>query len=346
MACSEAVLKLAETIVIDANESQLRAAMRPHQLGCGVPDRTVLLVTATRAWASEVQRRAKVEIDHPAEDGMKALEQSVMGIDMENACGRVLRSSCIEATLELAPGLAALTGSQWQRPVQAWMKTEDRWVQRPTERGGWQGARLMQVLYSLTLEWRKGHGAREWGLDAGHLPTGAKWAAPGATGRMGYQDDQYLFGRAADLARALPQLDACLAQDGHRVRRDKCSIWNPAMDLPELADQTNAGDTRQALAELALEMTVHRRYRHAGISRQRRTQCPCPGLGHWTAGNAEACGQGSPVGGQSDSFQQRIMMPETSAYGLDIAGQGGDGGPHLRCTLGAAGHAGDHVEGG
>ena len=179
-----------------------------------------------------------------------------MGIDMENAYGRVLRSSCIQATLELAPGLAALTGSQWQRPVQAWMKVGDRWVQRPTERGGWQGARLMQVLYSLTLEWRMAPGAQEWVLEAGHLPAGAKWAAPGAAGRMGYQDDQYLFGRAVDLARALPQLDACLAQDGHRVRRDKCSIWNPAVDIPEIADQVSAGDTRQALTELARETTV------------------------------------------------------------------------------------------
>ena len=116
-----------------------------------------------------------------------------MGIDMENAYGRVLRSSCILATLELAPGLAALTGSQWQRPVQAWMKVGERWVQRPTERGGWQGARLMQVLYSLALEWRMARGAQEWGLEAGCLPVGAKWAAPGATGRMGYQDDQYLY---------------------------------------------------------------------------------------------------------------------------------------------------------
>ena len=114
----------------------------------------------------------------------------------------------------------------------------------------------MQVLYSLTLEWRLARGAREWGLDAGRLPTAAEWAAPGATGRVGYQDDQYLFGRAADLARALPQLDACLAQAGHWVRRDKCSIWNPDMDLPEMADQTNAGDTRQALTELAREVTV------------------------------------------------------------------------------------------
>ena len=133
-------MKLAETTVIDATESQLRTAMRPHQLGCGVPDGAVLIVSATRAWASEMQRKAKAEIDHPTEDGTRALEQSVMGIDMENAYGRVLRSSCILATLELAPGLAALTGSQWQRPVQAWLKVGERWEQRSTERGGWQGA--------------------------------------------------------------------------------------------------------------------------------------------------------------------------------------------------------------
>ena len=38
-------------------------------------------------------------------------------------------------------------------------------------------------------------------------------------------------------------------------------------------------------------------------------------------------------------------MPETSTYGLNIAGQGGDCGPHLRCTPGAAGYTGDHIEG-
>ena len=66
----------------------------------------VFLVTATR-WAPEVQ--CKVEIDHPVEDEMKALEQSDMGVEVGNAYGRVFRSSCIEAFLELTLGLAALT---------------------------------------------------------------------------------------------------------------------------------------------------------------------------------------------------------------------------------------------
>ena len=89
-------------------------------------------------------------------------------------------------------------------------------------------------------------GAREWGLDAGCLLAVAKWTDPGATGRMGYKAHQDLFGRASDLARAHLLQDACLAKDGHRVRREKCSIWKShgpprvafgrAMDLPEFAD--------------------------------------------------------------------------------------------------------------
>ena len=159
----------------------------------------------------------------------------------------------------------------------------------------------MQVLYSLTLEWRMARGAQEWGLDAGRLPTGGQVGSSWSYGALGYQDDQYLFGRAVDLARALPQLDACLAQDGHRVRRDKCSIWNPAMDIPEIADQMSAGDTRHALTELARG--------HAEIG--------CQGN---RAGDAEACGKGTHAGGQGDRVQQGIRMPKTSAYGLDSVG--------------------------
>ena len=155
----------------------------------------------------------------------------------------------------------------------------------------------MQVLYSLALEWRMARGAQEWGLEADCLPVGAKWAAPGATGRMGYQDDQYLYGRAADLARALPRLDECLAQDGHRVRRDERSIWNPAMDLPEIANQTNADDTRQALTELAREMTVCKGgIDMLGSAARERTQCSRPGLRNRATGDAEAGGKGTHAG--------------------------------------------------
>ena len=232
IACSEALMKLAETIVIDANESQLRTAMRPHQLGCGVPDGAVLFVTATRAWASEVQRRAKEEIDHPAEDGMEG----------SGAIGHGDRHG------ERVWPHHALVVHRGNPGAGAWACGLDLEPMSATCAGMDEGRRSMGTATNGT--WRlagsatHARGAWEWGLDAGRLLTAAKWAAPGATGRMGYQDDQYLFGRAADLARALPRLDECLAQDGHRVRRDKCSIWNPAMDLPELADQTNADVTR------------------------------------------------------------------------------------------------------
>ena len=98
------------------------------------------------------------------------------------------------------------------------------------------------------------HRNGDWKLNG--CPKGSSGLLLGPLGASGYQDDQYLYGRAVDLARALPRLDESLAQDGHRVRRDKCSLWNPAMDLPEIANQTSADDTRQALAELAREMTV------------------------------------------------------------------------------------------
>ena len=63
------------------------------------------------------------------------------------------------------------------------------------------------------------------------------------------------------------------------------------------------------------------------------------------AGNTESCDRGQHAGGQGDRVQQGIRMPKTSAYGLDFARSGCDGGSHLRCATSAAGSAGDHVEG-
>ena len=155
------------------------------------------------------------------------------------------------------------------------------------------------------------------------------------------------MGRAADLARALPRLDECLAQDGHRVRRDKCSIWNPAMDLPEIANQTSADVTRQALTELAEENDSVSK---GGIDM----------LGSAARGELSAHVQASGIGPQAMqkraakahmlvnrviAFSRESGCPKRSAYGLVFAGSGCDGCSHLRCTPGAAGYTGDHVEG-
>ena len=45
MACSEALVKLAETSTIECK--QLTKVITPHQLGCGVPDGAALIIAAT-----------------------------------------------------------------------------------------------------------------------------------------------------------------------------------------------------------------------------------------------------------------------------------------------------------
>ena len=190
---------------------------------------------------------------------------------------------------------------------------------------------------------RMAHGS--W-LEAGRLPAGIKWAAPGATGRIGYQDDQYLYGRAVDLARALSRLDESLAQDGHRVRRDKCSLWNPAMDLPEIANQTSADDTRQALAELAREVTVCK----GGIDM----------LGSVARGDLSARVQASGIGPQAMqkratkahmlvdrviAFSRESGCPKRVHMAWTLLARAAAAALTVRCTPGAAGNVGDHVEG-
>ena len=125
------MLELCRLFAVDVDDAercvQTLAAMRARALHAACPTLRMKHLRS-RVWRlktvaspgpsgwrnTHFQAVARARGGMPAEDGKKALEQSVMGIDMENAYGRVLRSSCIQATLELAPGLAALTGIEWQ----------------------------------------------------------------------------------------------------------------------------------------------------------------------------------------------------------------------------------------
>ena len=80
------------------------------------------------------------------------------------------------------------------------------------ERRGWQGSRLMQVMFCMGLE----HA-----LDK----------APPLQARVAYQDDAYFFGRASHLASQWPTLVEALHESGHRVRNHKCQFWSPLADL-------------------------------------------------------------------------------------------------------------------
>ena len=73
---------------------------------------------------------------------------AVMGIDVGSGHGHVHRSACLEAAVKYVHRLAMLAAMQWWAPVTAWIRREGEGANIPTERGGWRGARGMQVTVS------------------------------------------------------------------------------------------------------------------------------------------------------------------------------------------------------
>eukprot|EP00973_Karenia_brevis_P024996 3444603-Karenia_brevis.AAC.1 len=76
-----------------------------------------------------------------------------------------------------------------------------------TQRGGWQGSRLVMVMFCFSLE--------ESFARVPMLRPG------GGVVRTGYQDDTYMIGKASLQLQQWPDLTAALAAEGHRLRPHK-----------------------------------------------------------------------------------------------------------------------------
>ena len=57
IACSEALLKMADSAVLDGLQKEIETALEPHQLGCGAADGAGMIVSAMRAWAGQAKER-------------------------------------------------------------------------------------------------------------------------------------------------------------------------------------------------------------------------------------------------------------------------------------------------
>ena len=77
--------------------------MEPTNLGLGTPDAAALIVRTVRGWANDMAVTPKVGQDADA----------VLPIDLENACGRTFRSTCLEAARSACPQLAATVRHNW-----------------------------------------------------------------------------------------------------------------------------------------------------------------------------------------------------------------------------------------
>ena len=118
IACSEAPVKLAVGILVDAQIDVVTRTMGPMQLGCGTADGSGIIISLVRTWAGSMggpDERA----DEP--DGVAAL-------DFENAYGLAFRGSCLRGLRARAPALAAMAAAQWQgHIVGAWQGAPAGW---------------------------------------------------------------------------------------------------------------------------------------------------------------------------------------------------------------------------
>ena len=147
--------------------------------------------------------------------------ETVVGTDLENAYGRAYRSSCPRGCRQRVPRLAVLAATQWSAGgTLVWQRSGGTWRSSHTQRGGWQGSRLMQLMFAFGLEDC---------YDA--VPA---FGNGSVARRVGLQDDTYLFGPAAGIAATWEVLRNALAAGGHRLCDHKCKAWSPLCDhLPD-----------------------------------------------------------------------------------------------------------------
>ena len=79
------------------------------------------------------------------DDLLIAPHQAVVGIDVEKTCGPLNPSPCMV-------GRDCPSASKRQTPVIAWIQQQNQWVGAVNEIGGCQGARISQIIFSLSLE--------------------------------------------------------------------------------------------------------------------------------------------------------------------------------------------------
>ena len=169
-------MELTETCVIEQHIGDLLRSVEPTNLGLGTPDAAVLIVRIVRGWTNDTAMAPK--------EGQDA--DVVPPIDLENAHGRALRSTCLEAAKTACPQLAAICAAQWE-PCDTRFWQRCGWTVDSTTRGRWQGSRAMEVMFVVGLAFALSKSDE---------------LAPSEITRIGLQDDMTFIGSAAALNRS------------------------------------------------------------------------------------------------------------------------------------------------
>ena len=118
-------MKLTESCIIEQHIDRLLKSVEPTNSGLGTPDAAALIVRTVRGWANDMARAPKQAQDADV----------VLPIDLENARGRVFRSTCLEAARSACPQLAAICAAQWEPcDTRFWQRCDYGWTVDSTTR--------------------------------------------------------------------------------------------------------------------------------------------------------------------------------------------------------------------
>ncbi|CAK0898381.1 unnamed protein product, partial [Prorocentrum cordatum] len=215
----EPLVKLAEAVGVEAAIHRARGRMEPHQLG-NTPDGIPMLVRLQQPMPEGDQHEGKdVEAEVSAGEGV-SMDQCIVKTDLENACGRLFRSSLLATARRHVPDLLPLLAGRWAAGYSVvWQRVGVAWVQHTTWRGGIQGSRLMQLLFNLDI------------ADAMRGVCGCDPAvASPAVALAGVADDWCIAGDAGPVGAEIDALEGRLARRGHRMRGHQCAVTFPALD--------------------------------------------------------------------------------------------------------------------
>ena len=207
VALAEALVKLAESCVIEQHIDRILKGVEPTNLELGTPDAAALKVRIVREWANDMAKAPK--------EGQDA--DVVLPMDLENAYGRAFRSTCLEAARSACPQPAAICAAQWEPcDTRSWQRCDDGWTVDGTTGGGWQGSRATQVVFVLGLEFALSK---------------TDELAPREITRIGLQDDMTFIGSAAALNRSWNFIEDALAVQMRSVRQDLNSFEDAELPM-------------------------------------------------------------------------------------------------------------------
>ena len=235
IACAEPLLKFDETLVIEEEIKDVLKKLEPRRLRCGKPDAAPLLVRLVSSWAEDIQAELAgvealepMEVEIEVEDGKlqdrrpctrqaelspKPATQGTLGIDLENAYGRMFRSAALKSAKYRAPRTATMAATQRRAGAnRIWCREGVAFRTIWTERGGWQGARSAQLFFAMSLE---------------EAADNTQVMANRGITRVGLQDDTYAVAEPENLTRMLEELKIKLQACGNRLRKHKCKVWFP-----------------------------------------------------------------------------------------------------------------------